>query len=452
MKGEISMILTNKKAVSAIVLAASVVASSFSGLTVKAAETEVTTNWTREQASNIELNQDNTLPYTDISELEKLAPDYHIWDTWPLTDRDGNIASVKGWKVLFALSAPNDVLPGKVHDIATIRYFYSKNGKDWTLGGTLFPEGASLGSREWAGSAMMDDGKIHAFYTATGHRGQEHLTFEQRLAMATGDIIADSNGVHFENWGDHKIILEPDGKYYQTKEQAQQGEGGGYAFRDPMWFKDPKTDKEYILFEGNSGGAVGERTFKQEYAGSTEYTSENPVPAGAVHANANIGIAEVVDGDPSNLKMLPPLLEANYVNEELERPHIVVKDKKYYLFTDSHINKYAEGLQGPEGLYGFVSDTLIGGYEPLNESGLVLANPPENPYQAYSWLVLPNLNVVGFAHFGDLGDMSIGDVGNQSPEFQFEHFGGTLALTVKLSIKGNTTKIVKEYSPGWIKQ
>ncbi|MFC4320026.1 glycoside hydrolase family 68 protein [Litchfieldia salsa] len=445
------MILNKKKTVSAIVLATSVVVASFSGLAVKADDTEVTTNWTREQVSKIELNQDNTLPYTDISELEKFTPDHHVWDSWPLTDRDGNIASIKGWKVLFALSAPNDVLPGKVHDIATIRYFYSKNGKDWTLGGTLFPEGASLGSREWAGSAMTDDGKIHAFYTATGHRGEAPLTFEQRLAMATGDIIADSNGVRFENWGDHKVILEPDGNYYQTKEQAQQGEGGGYAFRDPMWFKDPITEKEYILFEGNSGGAVGDRTFKQEYAGSSKYASENPVPAGAVHANGNIGIAEVVDGDPSNLKMLAPLMEANYVNEELERPHIIVKDKKYYLFTDTHINKYAEGLQGPEGLYGFVSDTLIGGYEPLNESGLVLANPPENPYQAYSWLVLPNLNVVGFAHFGDLGDMSIGDVGNQSPEFQFSHFGGTLPPTVKLSIKGDTTKIVKEFSPGWIK-
>lgn len=446
------MILKNKKAISALVLAASVAATSFSGVSVKAGDLEGTTNWTREQVSKIELNEDNTLPYTDISELEKFSENYHIWDSWPLTDRDGNIASIKGWKVMFALSAPNDVLPGKVHDIATIRYFYSKNGKDWTLGGTLFPEGASLGSREWAGSAMSDNGKIHAFYTATGHRGEEHLTFEQRLAMATGDIIADSNGVRFENWGEHKVILEPDGKYYQTKEQAQQGEGGGYAFRDPMWFKDPKTEKEYILFEGNSGGVVGERKFKPEYAGSPDYIKENPVPAGAVHANGNIGIAEVVDGDPSNLNMLPPLLEANYVNEELERPHIIVKDEKYYLFTDSHINKYAEGLQGPEGLYGFVSDTLIGGYEPLNESGLVLANPPENPYQAYSWLVLPNLNVVGFAHFGDLGSLSIGDVGNQSPEYQFEHFGGTLAPTAKISIKGDTTKIVKEFSPGWMKQ
>ncbi|MBD0378745.1 glycoside hydrolase family 68 protein [Paenibacillus sedimenti] len=445
------MIRIKKKALTVFALATSIVASSIATLPAFAQGGDLTVNWTREEASKIELNQDNTLPYTDISKLEKFAPGYHVWDTWPLTDRDGNIASIKGWKVIFALTAPNDVLPGKVHDIATIRYFYSKNGKDWTLGGELFPHGSALGQRQWAGSAMLDGDKIHAFYTATGREGQAQLTYEQRIATAEAKVVADKNGVHFENWGAHHIILEPDGKYYQTKEQAQQGEGGGYAFRDPMWFKDPQTGKEYLLFEGNSGGAVGERQFKPEYAGSTEYLQQHPVPAGAVHANGNIGIAEVINGDVTNLKMLPPLIEANYVNEELERPHIVVKDKKYYLFTDSHINKYAEGLQGPDALYGFVSDTLIGGYQPLNGSGLVLANPLENPYQAYSWLVTPSLNVVGFAHFGDLGNLSIGDVGNQSPEYQFSHFGGTLAPTVQLSIRDNTTKLEKTLPQGWIK-
>lgn len=445
------MILNKKKALAALALTASIAASSIAALPAFALGGEQTVNWTREQASKIQQNQDNTLPYTDISKLEKFAPGYHIWDTWPLLDREGNIASYKGWKVIFALSAPNDVLPGKVHDIATIRYFYSKNGKDWTLGGELFPNGTAFGQRQWAGSAMLDGDEIHAFYTATGREGQAQLTYEQRIATAVGKIAADSNGVRFENWGQHKIILEPDGKYYQTREQAQQGEGGGYAFRDPMWFKDPKTGKEYLLFEGNSGGTVGERQFKPEYAGSPEYLQQNPVPAGAVHANGNIGIAEVVDGDLTKFKMLPPLVEANFVNEELERPHIVVKDKKYYLFTDSHINKYAEGLHGPDALYGFVSDSLIGGYKPLNGSGLVLANPPENPYQAYSWLVTPSLNVVGFAHFGNLGSLTIGDVGNQTPEYQFSHFGGTLAPTVKISIKDDTTKIEQELPQGWIK-
>ena len=32
---------------------------------------------------------------------------------------------------------------------------------------------------------------------------------------------------------------------------------------------------------------------------------------------------------------------------------------------------------GPTGLYGFVAPRLIGPYEPLNDSGLVLRNPPD---------------------------------------------------------------------------
>ncbi|WP_199616132.1 glycoside hydrolase family 68 protein [Paenibacillus alkalitolerans] len=433
-----------KKAATIFSLAATLISSSIVPIQAEGADTTV--NWTREQVSKIELDESNTLPYTDIKKLEKMTPDYHIWDTWPLTDRDGSIASIKGWKVIFALSAPSDVLPGKVHDIATIRYFYSKNGKDWTFGGELFPAGTALGSRQWAGSAMTDGDRIYAFYTATGRENEERVTFEQRLALATGNIVADKNGVRFEHWDKHRIILEPDGKWYQTLAQAHQGEGGGYAFRDPMWFQDPKTGKEYVLFEGMSGGSVSERSCKPEHASSPEYEA----PPEAVHQNGNIGIAEVI-GDVEELEMLPPLVEANCVNEELERPHIVVKDNKYYLFTDTHINKYSPGLTGPEGLYGFVSDTLIGGYKPLNGSGLVLANPPENPYQAYSWLVLPSLNVVGFAHFGDLDGMSISDIGHQSPEYQFEHWGGTLAPTVKISIDGDRTKIEKELPQGWIK-
>ncbi|HTM96970.1 MAG TPA: glycoside hydrolase family 68 protein, partial [Croceibacterium sp.] len=32
----------------------------------------------------------------------------------------------------------------------------------------------------------------------------------------------------------------------------------------------------------------------------------------------------------------------------------------------------------------------------LNGTGLVFANPPEAPAQAYSWLVLPDLSVTSF--------------------------------------------------------
>jgi len=65
--------------------------------------------------------------------------------------------------------------------------------------------------------------------------------------------------------------------------------------------------------------------------------------------------------------------------------------------------------------------------------------------------VTPKLNVVSFAQFGDLNGMSVGEIGNQPPEWQFKHFGGTLAPTVKLSIKGDHTEIEKILPQGWIK-
>ena len=51
---------------------------------------------------------------------------------------------------------------------------------------------------------------------------------------------------------------------------------------------------------------------------------------------------------------------------------------------------------GPTGLYGMVSERLESGWQPLNGTGLVFANPLQAPAQAYSWLVLPNLSVTSF--------------------------------------------------------
>lgn len=48
---------------------------------------------------------------------------------------------------------------------------------------------------------------------------------------------------------------------------------------------------------------------------------------------------------------------------------------------------FAPGLEngpGPGGLYGFVAGSLRANYRPLNDGGLVVANPPQEPNQAYS--------------------------------------------------------------------
>lgn len=419
--------------------------------TVLAQGTAAVSNWTREVASQIKLNDSNTAPIINKEDLEKMSPDYLVWDTWPLQDRQGHPAVVNGYKIIFALTVPRDVIPGKRHDTAEIRYFYSKDGKGWELGGLVFNDGKALGSRQWAGSAFIDkDGKIHMFYTATGRKNETRLTYEQRIATTTGDIVTTNTTVTFKNWSDHKIILEPDGKYYQTQEQSNLGDLS-YSFRDPYFFEDPKSGEQYILFEANTSGTAAERTCQPEQIGSIEFRQTHDTPEKAKLYNGSIGIAKASNGNLTEFKELPPLLEANCVNEELERPNVIVKGNNYYLFTKTHTGKFAPGLKGPEGLYGFTSSSLFGSYKPLNGSGLVIGNPGDNPYQGYSWLVMPNGTVISYVEYVDVEGKSIDEIGQESPEYQKEHFGGMLAPSLKISITQDRTDIVTEKKQGVFK-
>jgi levansucrase len=98
-----------------------------------------------------------------------------------------------------------------------------------------------------------------------------------------------------------------------------------------------------------------------------------------------------------------------------------------------------------------VADTLDGPFEPLNGTGLVIANPPDAQFQAYSWMGHPNGVVTSFFQFFDIGDVGdIDYIGDQSPEFQLEHFGGTFAPSIHVEFDGDTTRIVEELAPGGI--
>ena len=106
-------------------------------------------------------------------------------------------------------------------------------------------------------------------------------------------------------------------------------------------------------------------------------------------------------------KFLPPILSANCVDDQTERPQIYLKDGKYYLFTISHRTTMAAGVDGPDGVYGFVGNGIRSDFLPLNGgSGLVLGNPTDfsapagapysqdpnqNPreFQSYSHYVMP---------------------------------------------------------------
>lgn len=125
------------------------------------------------------------------------------------------------------------------------------------------------------------------------------------------------------------------------------------------------------------------------------------------------------------------------VNDQTERPHYVFQDGKYYLFTISHKFTCADGVTGPDGVYGFVGEHLFGPYRPMNASGLVLGNPPAQPFQTYSHCVMPNGLVTSF----------IDSVPTTGEDYRI---GGTEAPTVRILLKGDRSFVQETYDYGYI--
>lgn len=389
--------------------------------------------WTREQAGRVERRDGATLPIVYPPD-RPMAPDLHIWDTWFLRNRDGTIADIDGYRVILSLTASAELLPGKRHDVATIRYFYSRDGRTWTCGGPIFDDDA-LGSRQWAGSALYDDdGQVYVFYTASGTRGEDEITYTQRIAVGAGGTIEtdgdlDGGGLTISGPFDHRVLLEPDGRRYEREDQSR---GMIYTFRDPWFFEDSTLGETCLLFEANT--PILDRGAQTRYG----------VDSAHLEYNGSVGIAVSPSGDPTEWELQGPLLEGVGTNQELERPHLIRADDRYYLFISSHEHTFAPGLEGYDALYGFVADSLRGAYEPLNGSGLVLTNPASAPFQTYSWLAYPHREEVlvsSFFNYYDLRGLSLDDVANLPPEEQQRRFGGTLAPTARLTLEGTETRI-----------
>lgn len=401
-----------------------------------------TTIWTRADALKVKLNPTNQMP--DIEEGFPVLDDkLFIWDTLPLKTLDGEIVSVNGWNVIFTLTAwrEPDKFVNKVgeynitedwndrHGRAKICYWFSKDGKSWIFGGRVMKDGVSPTTREWAGTPILldDEGNIDLYYTC--------VTPGVTIAKVSGYITTDDNGVKLEGFDSVQELFSADGIYYQTEEQNPY-----FNFRDPSPFIDPKSKKLYMVFEGNVAGDRGSHVVGPNEIGDVP-TSHLEV-GGAKYQCGCLGIAEALDDEGTEWKILPPLVTATGVNDQLERPHFIFQDGKYYLFTISHKFTYADGLTGPDGVYGFVSDHLFGPYTPLNGSGLVLGNPETQPYQTYSHYVMPNGLVTSF----------IDSVQFKKPNTDGISYriGGTLAPTVQLKLKGEGTYLIDALDFGYI--
>ena len=340
-------------------------------------------------------------------DVVRLFDHLDLWDCWPLAHEDGRTVLHQGRQWWFFLSSPVFPDPVDRHGHARIRLL-SCGDDGWQDHGNAFPDGMTPGSREWAGCAvLMDDGKtVQHFFTAAGRRGESPLTFEQRIYVSQGTLGADGPG----QWWSPLEIFAADGVRYVLDRQDQGAPGLIKGFRDPAWMRDPATGKAHILFTGSAAW------------------SDDPF-------NGNIGIATLKDG-----KWVPgdPLVEAIGVNNELERPHVIVRNGRYYLFWSTQRHTFAPGaIAGPNGLYAMVSDSIDGPWRPVNTGSLVCANPDDEPTQSYSWWVTGEGEVWSFVDYWGMHGRKVAD----HPELLRSNFGGTPAPRFTLRFKGDSVKL-----------
>lgn len=455
---------------------------------------DFTARWTRADARQLKAMSDptagpgeNSLPeeYT-MPTVPQDFPDMSneqvwVWDTWPLTDENADQYSVNGQEIVFSLVADRSLGFDERHQYAKIGYFYRPAGipaderpenGGWTYGGLVFDEGVTgkifedqsfSHQTQWSGSArVFKNGEIKLFFTDVAFyrddSGADIKPYDPRIALSVGKIHANKNGVRLTGFDEVTELLKADGEYYQTAEQ-----NAYFNFRDPFTFEDPAHPGEtFMVFEGNTAMPRNSATCTDADLGYREgdphaETVEEVNASGATYQIGNVGLARATNDDLTEWEFLPPILSANCVTDQTERPQIYIQDGKYYLFTISHRSTFAAGIDGPEGVYGFVGDGIRSDYQPLNRgSGLALGSPSNLNYpagtpfaphpdqhpgqfQAYSHYVMPDGLVQSF----------IDTIGTTDDFVR----GGTLGPTVRLDISGDSAVVDRTYGDdglgGW---
>lgn len=406
--------------------------------------TAKTSRWTIGDALKVRTDDPTTtMPAIDHN-FPTMNESIMIWDSGALRNIRGKTVTFKGWYVLWSLAVDKiDMTNANIYDEwhsrnnrAYIGYWFSRtgNGSDWQWGGRLLNTSADLRPHEWSGGLVMREGTqnvVDMFYTSEA----DSPVNQSVPSVSTGTICADERGVWFEGFDTTTEMFEADGIH-----NANSSEDPYFDFRDPHPFLNPSDGRIYCLYESNVAGMRGDFTIGNDELGHIPpgYAPD----AGAQYGAASIGIAvlkegayEIGDFSKKNWTQLDPLITALGVNDQTERPHVVFKGSKTYIFTISHHSTYSGDLQGPDGVYGFVSDTgLFGPYRPLNSSGLVLGNPSSAPYQTYSHFVDPDFYVQAFID-------TVPDEGTDPNNPATFRIGGTLAPTVKLAIENDSTFI-----------
>ncbi|WP_066721618.1 glycoside hydrolase family 68 protein [Sphingomonas pituitosa] len=369
------------------------------------------TEWTRDALAGIATQHRAALPLLPQGAASPFAG-MDLWDMWPIADRDGRTVRRGGRSWWFFLAAPRLDDPEGRHDIARIRL--TSHGEDgWRDHGEAFPDGFTPGSREWSGSAILEDdtGTLAQYFTAAGRRGEAVTSYEQRLFVSRGRFVVDGDVPRLHAWSTPEEIVAADGARYTVADETVAPPHGIQGFRDPGYFRDPADGAEYVLFTANAGWSDA-------------------------RVNGVIGMAE---RDQGAWRLGAPLVAAIDVNSELERPHILFRDGRYYLFWSTQGRRFAEGIVAPTGLYAMVAETMAGPWRPVNGTGLVAANPPEAPTQAYCWWVTGEGEVLSFVDYPGISAAAAGSLAD--PTERRRIFGGVPAPFFRLAFDGERVTI-----------
>ncbi len=374
------------------------------------------THWTAQHVAAIEVADPlPAIPLVTAADAIPACADLQLWDLWPVQTMDGKTVRIDGAELWVIMAALRNVHPDLRHDIARLRLMLYRNG-GWVDCGHLMPDDLNPGSREWAGSTVFDSqtGLFTLFYTATGRRGESERSFEQRLFQVQGRLSRQNGSICVTNWQLPLQSVDGANVFYSDTRTTQGTPGFIKGFRDPYHFRDPADGADYLLFTAS----------RKESASDF---------------NGVIGIARALDTDFGAWQCLPPLISAEGVNNEMERPILRYVDGRYYIFWSTQRRTFApNGPAGPNGLYGMVANCLFGPYRALNGTGLVAANPPQEPLQSYSWWVTADLEVAGFVDHWGLNGRSL----EEHPELVISQFGGTPAPRFRIALDGDKAHIV----------
>ena len=362
----------------------------------------MTTAWSARAIAAIADNPIPTAPPIDPATASPILPGFDVWDYWPVQERDGRTAAIAGGTLTMLLSAPLLPDPDQRHAIARIRLMH-QTPHGWRDLGNALPDGLAPGSREWSGSAIVSAGhdRVTLYFTAAGHRGETRVGFDQRLFECSATLRIRDGVPELQDWTLPVELVEADGTVYSREMTGGGAIGTIKAFRDPAWFRDPADEAEYLVFAASLA------------------QSSSPW-------NGAVGLAR---REHERWALRPPIISADEVNNELERPHIVHHAGRHYCFWSTQQKVFASpGPAGPNGLYGMVAECIDGAWTPLNGTGLVFANPAAAPIQAYSWQVLADLSVISFVDRPGLAEEPT------DPAIARQHFGGTPAAPLQLAL------------------